>query len=270
LAHPSTVGVSRVLWLGDPRALPVGGWTVEPGLAYALTDQRLPDATSVFTPAGPGPASLAGNAVRLATNGGTVHLGRLLASDGVRYVVVLEGLSESIITSDPPSVSAPPPPELTRDLADQDDLQAVPGLLGVQVYQNGDFVPVTATRGTALGTAGTWSYPGPADVAGWQAALSALADGSGGQGMVSAGTLYAGYAPAGSFTLTNGGTAAARTPAFGWAAQYATKAGPATLALSAFPLVPLAVLVEVVAWVVLLLALIGRRHRVVAPHRRGS
>ncbi len=62
LAHPSTTVVGRVLWLGDPRALPAGGWSVQPGLAYALTPQDLPDASQVFTPAGPGPAVLVADA----------------------------------------------------------------------------------------------------------------------------------------------------------------------------------------------------------------
>ena len=42
LAAPGPAATGRVLWLGDPRALPVGGWSVEPGLAYALTPEDLP------------------------------------------------------------------------------------------------------------------------------------------------------------------------------------------------------------------------------------
>ena len=167
-----------MLWLGDPRALPVGGWTVRPGLAYALTPEDLPDATQVFTPAGPGPASLVGNAVELAVSGGTVHLGRLLASAGVRYVVVVDGLSASGQSTGPPSVSAPPPAGLEQDLLEQDDLQVVPGVLGVQVFANGEYVPVTAGRGTPLPPTTVWSYPGPADVAGWQPLFASLSGGA--------------------------------------------------------------------------------------------
>jgi hypothetical protein len=265
LARPSTAGVSRVLWLGDPRALPVGGWTVRPGLAYALTPEDLPDATQVFTPAGPGPASLVGTAVELAVSGGTVHLGRLLAAAGVRYVVVVDGLSASGQSTGPPSVSAPPPAGLEQDLLEQDDLQVVPGVLGVQVFANGEYVPVTAGRGTPLVPTTAWSYPGPADVAGWQPLFHSLAAGATARGAVTAGTVYSGYAPAGSFTLTVGGRGAVRRPAFGWAGQYQVAAGRATLALSQFPLVPLAVLLEVLAWVVLLAALVGRPRRVGAP-----
>ena len=103
LARPST-GVARVLWLGDPRALPAGGGRSNPGLAYALTPQALPDAAQVFAPAGPGPADEVAKAVRLAVAGGTVHLGRLLAPAGVRYVVVVDALAPSLVGSSPASV----------------------------------------------------------------------------------------------------------------------------------------------------------------------
>jgi len=85
-------------------------------------------------------------------------------------------------------------------------------------------------------------------------------------GAVPAGTLYAGYAPAGSFSLTLDGHAVARRPAFGWAAQYAVSAkGGATLSLSQFPLVPLVVLLELAAWVWLALALMGRQRGRLIP-----
>ncbi len=260
LAQPST-GVARVLWLGDPRALPAGGWSVESGLAYALTPQELPDSAQVFTPAGPGPAGEVAKAVRLAVAGGTVHLGRLLAPAGVRYVVVVDALAPSMVGTGPPSVSAPPPADLNTDLLRQDDLQVVPGVLGVQVYENGATMPVTATRAGALPVQASM-YPSAADVAGWHAVLSALSDGAAATGAVPAGTLYAGYAPAGAFALQVDGHTLTRQPAFGWAAQYAVSAkGPATLSLSQFPLVPLVVLLELVAWVVLALAVIGRPRR---------
>ena len=270
LGHPSTGGVARVLWLGDPRALPAGGWTVQPGLAFALTPQALPDSAQVFTPAGPGPASLVSDAVRLAVSGGTVHLGRLLASAGVRYVVVVDGLAPSMVGTVTPSVSAPPPAGLDRDLLQQDDLQVVPGVLGVQVFENGEHMPVTAERASPLPPARTWSYPGAADVAGWQPVLGALSGGGPATGAVSAGTVYAGYAPAGSFALSSGGRAGSRRPAFGWAAQYAVMPGQASLSLSQFPYVPLVVLLELAAWVVLAVALLGRPRQARARRAAGA
>ena len=261
LARPSASSVARVLWLGDPRALPVGGWSVEPGLSYALTPDGLPDAAQVLTPAGPGPAVLVADAVRQTVSGGTVHLGRLLASAGVRYVVVVDGLAPSTVGTQPPPVNAPPPPGLVQDLLAQSDLQIVPGEVGVQVYQNSVFVPVTAQRGAPLPPTTTWSYPDQTDVAGWQPALGALAGSGPATGSVKPGTLYAGYAPAGSFALSQPGRSTTRRPAYGWAAQYPVAAGTATLTLSRFPYVPLAVALDVAVWIVLLAALAGRRHR---------
>jgi GT2 family glycosyltransferase len=259
LGRPGT-GAARVLWLGDPRALPVGGFSVRPGLAYALTSDDLPDAAQVFTPAGPGPATEVANAVRLALAGGTVHLGRLLAPAGVRYVVVVDALAPSLVGTTT-SFSAPPPAGLNIDLLEQDDLQVVPGVVGVQVYANGVAMPVTATRATAL-PVGASTYPSAADVTGWQPVLSALSNGGPAVGSLPAGTTYAGYAPAGSFALTVDGHTVARRAAFGWAAQYAVGVeGRASLSLSQFPFIPLVVLLELAAWVLLAGAIIGRQRR---------
>ncbi len=250
----------RVLWLGDPRSLPLGGWSVEAGLAYSLTDESLPDTTAVWTPSGPGPADTAAEAVRLAVSGNTVHLGRLLAPLGVRYVVVVDGVNPSD-TSQPASVAAPPPAGTQRALLNQDDLAVVPGQFGVQVYQNDEGIPVTAQRAhPALASSALWSFPTAADVQGWHPVLTPLAYRHGATGTISSGTVYAGYAPAGNFTLVAGGRSVPRLPAFGWAGQYpGAVAGPATLAFGGFPFVPLIVVLEIVGWLVLALALLGWR-----------
>ncbi len=261
LGHPGGRDAARVLWLGDPRALPAGGWSVEPGLAYALTPQSLPDASQVFTPAGPGPADLVAGAVHLAVSGGTVHLGRLLAPAGVRYVVVVDALAPSMAGTVTPSVSAPAPPGLETDLLEQDDLRVVPGEVGVQVFENGEDMPTTAERAPPLPVVHAWSYPSAADVVGWQPVLGDLAGGAALARTVTAGTVYAGYAPAGSFALSVDGHPVRQQPAFGWAAQYAVVKGTASLALSQFPYVPLAVLLELAAWAFLAVALVGRPRR---------
>jgi hypothetical protein len=59
-------------------------------------------------------------------------------------------------------------------------------------------------------------------------------------------------------------------PAFGWAAQYGAVAGQASLSLSQFPYVPLAVVLELAAWVVLAAALIGRPRRSAATSTAGA
>ena len=130
--------------------------------------------------------------------GGRCTSGASWPRPGVRYVVVVDGLSASGQSTGPPSVSAPPPAGLEQDLLEQDDLQVVPGVLGVQVFANGEYVPVTAGRGTPLPPATVWSYPGPADVAGWSPVFGALSgERSDHRRACGAGTVYAGYAPAG-------------------------------------------------------------------------
>jgi hypothetical protein len=260
LNRPHATTAYRILWLGDPRALPLGGWSVAPGLAYALTGESLPDATEVWTPAGPGPADTAADAVRLALSGLTVHLGRLLAPLGVRYVVVVDGINPAA-TAEVASVGAPAPAGMERVLLDQNDLQLVPGETGVQVYRNAEDIPVTATRPRpALPAVAVWSFPAAEDVQGWRPALSPLATHHVAIGTIPAGTVYAGYAPAGDFALTQGGRPVPRLPAFGWASQYrGARAGPAALGFQNFPYVPLAVLLELLGWLILAAALIGRR-----------
>jgi hypothetical protein len=260
LNRPHATAAYRILWLGDPRALPLGGWSVAPGLAYALTSEILPDSTAVWTPAGPGPSATAADAVRLAMSGTTVHLGRLLAPLGVRYVVVVDGIDPGS-TAREASVAAPPPADMGRALLNQDDLQQVPGQTGVQVYKNAEGIPVTAQRAhPALASTPAWSFPTAEDVQGWKAVLTPLAHGQTASGTISAGTVYAGYAPAGDFTLNEGGRTVARLPAFGWAGQYpGATPGPATLTFQSFPYVPLAELLELLGWLVLAVALIGWR-----------
>jgi GT2 family glycosyltransferase len=257
LGQPSTTGNYRTLWLGDPRALPVGGWTVQEGLSFALTDQELPNAGEVWSPAGPGPAQRVSAAIHLAMNGGTVHLGRLLAALSVQYVVVVNGLSPSD-TGMAESVQAPPPSGLEQALLSQNDLQILPGVVGVQLFKDPQAIPVTAQRARPVQPSARLTWPGPRDVVGWQPVLGTLVGHRSATGPVSSGTVYAGYAPAGSFSLHQQGRTVPRQVVFGWAAQYpGVSAGSASLSLRRFPYVPLAVLVEVLAWLGLLLALLG-------------
>ena len=90
LSNTGDQGAFRVLWIGAPRALPLGAWSLEPGVAYATSEDGTADAVDLWAPAGPGPTSTLADAVALATEGATDHLGQLLAPAGVRYVVVVE------------------------------------------------------------------------------------------------------------------------------------------------------------------------------------
>jgi hypothetical protein len=257
LDRSGSPGAYRTLWLGDPRALPVGGWSVQPGLSFALTAQDLPDSADVWTPAGPGPAELVADALRLAIAGETIHLGQLLAAQGVQYIVVIDGIAP-LETGLVAPVDAPPPSGLTQALLGQNDLQIVPGILGVQVFRNSGAIPLTAERRRPLTARVVTGWPGPQDIVGWQPVLSASGDAPGATGVIAPGAVYSGYAPAGAFALTQQGRTVAHQTAFGWAAQYpGASGGVATFSLKRFPYVPLSVLLEVLGWVALAAALAG-------------
>ena len=209
----------------------------------------------MWTPPGPGPATLVAQALHLAMTGGTIHLGQLLAAQGVQYIVVVDGVAplESGLAA---SMDAPPPSGLEQALLNQGDLQILPGTFGVQVFRNPGSIPSTAQRHITLTAAAQW--PGPQDIGGWQPVLSTHADDPGAGGVIASGLLYSGYAPADAFALTESGRDVPRRSAFGWAAQYpGAVVGPARFRLTRFPLVPLAVLVELLGWAVLAAALLG-------------
>ena len=76
MATHSGTGNFRVLWLGDPRVLPGGGWQIAPGLAYSISENGLGDATEMWSGSSPGAAAAVGRRVDLAERGSTVRLGR--------------------------------------------------------------------------------------------------------------------------------------------------------------------------------------------------
>jgi len=189
-------------------------------------------------------------------NGETIHLGRLLAPEGVDYVVVVNGLPTS--GSAPNSVTAPPPSGLERALLDQNDLQIVPGEFGVQVYKNSSVLPITAEREKPLAISSA-PFPSINDLSDWLPVLSPPRAGGPQSEVISAGTVYAGYAPASSFALTVGHHTVPRLSAFGWASSYRAPAGRATLSFTGSPLVPIGVLLECLGWLVVIAAMLGWR-----------
>jgi GT2 family glycosyltransferase len=252
-------GSFRVLWLGDPRALPLGAWSAGPGLAYATSENGLPTVRNLEAPADPGPASLLADAVASAEHDQTVHLGRLLAPAAVRYVVVVGTLAPSIpgVQSSP---SYPPPPALLNALDSQVDLSPIAGGEGFSVFQNTVALSQRAARASARPPLPTATVsPSTSDLAGWAAVLPGLAGSQGFSGPLGAGTLFSSAAPAGDFQATVNGQPTARRPAFGWASQYAVPAGSAELRFSGTPLVPLAMVAQFILWVVVAWMLLDDR-----------
>jgi hypothetical protein len=155
LASRAPSGGFRTLWLGDPRVLPGGGWQLERGLGYSVTEGGLPDFTGLWVSSTPGPASAVGEDVLLAERHRTVQLGTLISKAGVRYVVVVGALAPEIPGYQSPLAFAPPP-TLTSALSAQTDLEQVPGQGGLSVYVN----TVAAPGPVHARTGASWAYRG--------------------------------------------------------------------------------------------------------------
>ena len=178
-ASPASPGY-RVLWLSDPRALPSGGWSVGPGLAYATSSDGPPTLVDVWPPASPGPAGRLAEALRVAMRGETVQLGQVLAAARVRYVVVL-----TAFTPRAPGTAVSPtsavPAGLVAALARQEDLRTVPvSTSGMTVFENTAFASAAAPASAvvARGGAGAAGVLDPlgavAELCAWLVAAAAL------------------------------------------------------------------------------------------------
>jgi GT2 family glycosyltransferase len=154
-ARPSAPGY-RVLWLGAPQSLPLGAWPIGPGLAYATSSDGTPTLADLWVPASPGKAERIADALRVAMRGETVHMGRLLAADRIRYVVVVDALFPNTPGTSP-APTFPVPAGLVRALARQEDFRTVPvGSGAMTVFENaapalGGAPPVTGHAGGPLG-----------------------------------------------------------------------------------------------------------------------
>jgi GT2 family glycosyltransferase len=239
-------GGFRVLWLGDPRVLPLGGWSVGPGLAYATSEGGPPNAAELFAPADPGPAAGIAGDLQLATEGRTSHLGQLLAADSIRYVVVLDSLApEQGGTGG--GATYPPPPGVLPALAAQGDLLVVPSSgQGFSVFENTVYRPERAA--VTVGAAG------------WRPVLAGPPGVTAYRGPLGRGTVLVSSAPASRWRLAVDGRPATTSVGPGGAVRFdVPTAGTGSLTFAGSPWVPLGVAVELALWAVVALGLLGRR-----------
>jgi len=128
-------GDSRIVWIGDPRALPGAGWPLGRGAAFTVSERTTPDIASLWPGPSTGAVAAVGHALAEVRSGATVDLGRQLAPYGIRYVVVLGGAAPSIAGLQSP-LALPAPADLTAGLARQIDLQHLPAQGGYDLFIN--------------------------------------------------------------------------------------------------------------------------------------
>jgi GT2 family glycosyltransferase len=136
--HDPPEGDYRILWIGNPRVMPVPAWTLEPGIGYAITD----DGPLTQYEAWPGRPSEAeaevGSIVGQLAAESTLRGGRLLAPYAIRYIVVpvADGATSTV---DKP---LPLPNGLVDALDDQLDFAApLTRPLNFLVYENTAWIP---------------------------------------------------------------------------------------------------------------------------------
>jgi GT2 family glycosyltransferase len=287
MSSHSGPGLFRVLWLGDPRVLPGGGWQLSPGLSYSISEDGLGDATEIWSGSSPGPAATIGDEVDLARRGSTVGLGELLAPYAIRYVVVVDNLAPSI-----PGFQSPlayrPPPDLNPALLSQLDLRQIIGQGGFEVFVDDAALPERAvlasgpqssaaatpttpasssssTTTSTTSTTTTTTVPTTVGVdqalIGWTPALHASPGATAASGHVPAGTVMAAVAPSRSWELvTSKGVVQRSTTIFGYAASFdVDRPGTVTVKFKGSWSHGLEVVVEILLWLIAIGLLVIRR-----------
>jgi GT2 family glycosyltransferase len=220
----ASAGPFRVVWVGDPDVLPLQGWRLSDGVAYATTDHGLPTVEDRWPGTSDGATSLVADALRLAQQRDTSRLGRLVAPMGIRYFVIAG-------QSAPGSGDTRPlPADVERALGEQLDLQEVLADPNLHVYRNVSWAPIrTELKGDAVSASQQSPFFDAAastDLTNSPPVLTDQAGYASAKGKVNAGsTIYLGDASSPRWSLTVNGNSAPRTKAFGWANSFAVDQG---------------------------------------------
>ena len=251
----------RVLWVGDAELLPVHAWRYDEDLAYAATDRGAPTVLDRLRGGPPGATPLLADALALAEDRRTNRLGHLLAPMGVRYLVVPLQLSPSgSAAADASGDDARAAADALADvLSQQLDLEEVPVRGGLVVYRNTAWASSRSVLPARSGDRTDFTQAVADDLA---AARPALARDRGAVDAVgrvpAAGDLLVASTADDHWSVRVAGVPLARGETYGWANQFtATRTGPATLTYDTPLARRLAVVGQVVLWV--LVVLVRRR-----------
>ena len=262
----SPPGSFRVLWLGDPEVLPLAGWQLDDGLAYATSNGGTPDVRNLWSGSDDQATSNLRQMLDVALDGDTTRLGRLLAPMGVQYVVV-----PSQLAPDPDAGEvAPPPPQLRAALASQLDLEEVPVIGGITIYRNDAWV---AGRAVLPSSGARRARPEDAvaeDLSKSPAALLADDGPTNATGAVPrAGDLLVSQGASDKWKVSVAGRSVPRSTVYGWANQFDVgQAGKGSLTYETPITRRLLLLGQIALWLVALVA--WRRTRGVRRREVGS
>ena len=136
----SSIGAYRVLWVGDPRVLPVHGHEFAPGISFVITDAGGLTLSDAFVRPEGDDARIVRDALTLLSTGSTSRVGRLLAPLGVRFVAI--PLADGIASTFDDPIN--PPDGLSPALAAQLDIGVIQSPPTIEAFVNRSWIPPAA------------------------------------------------------------------------------------------------------------------------------
>lgn len=149
LVDPMVDGDYRALVIGDPELVPGADRFFADGIAYSLVDAGRFDLDETWSSPGQVEERVVGGVLESMASRSTARAGRLMAPFGIRYVVV-PIVDRVRSTSSSPR---PVPSGLIEALREQLDLRAVYSPASMVVFENQQWVPITAMLGVSAATA---------------------------------------------------------------------------------------------------------------------
>ena len=245
-------GPFRVLWVGDPAALPLTGWHLDDGVAFATSRDGPPTAADQW--AGPRRAvdEQLAVPVRSARRNEIVDLGHRVAPLGVRFVVVP-------LRAAPDAEEHPVPADLPAALRAQVDLRQIDTNASLLVFENAAWTPARSQLPEEAADAAV--ERGDVATLDLSQAPAVLAPSRRGslrfQGPVEAGEVLLAEANSRQWQLRVAGRTADRHGAFGVTAFTVESGGPGTLRFRTPLLHLLAVTAQLGLWLLALSVLAG-------------
>ncbi|MGI8493673.1 MAG: hypothetical protein ACR2KC_08575, partial [Acidimicrobiales bacterium] len=267
-------GDYRVLWVGAPTELPLASAYLADGVGYATSYDGVPDVTDTWGSRYRGASGLLGEDLRLTSRELTTKLGHLLAPMSIRYIIV-PNRNAPVGAG---SRRLPSPTTLLNGLQLQTDLQSVTTDPAYTVYLNAAWLPARfeiprARPGDAA--SGDLASGDPRKLQGLSLAGATPvlpgSRGDSGSGKLVPGEVYVSATKSSRWSLDVGGTVVTPVPALGWAMGFSVPAaGAATLRAAPSPGWRALQVVEVLAWVGVIGAVLRDRRRRRKPDASGD
>lgn len=277
----SDLGSYRVLWVGDPRVLPLPSERYSDGIGFAVSDAGAMSIRDGFATADGAASTRIREVLNLLAEGSTSRIGRLLAPLGIRYVVVplADGVDSTVANQ------LPTPVGLLDGLAAQLDVGAIQSPPTIEVFINRSWIPPAAFLSGAAAEASKRAGEDSlliADLAG----VSTIVDDSGGTidlvdvvaargptlvSVPDAGVLHLGVPFDGSWRATLDGVELEARAGFGFTTAFDLPSGGQVLVEHDAPLGrTLVTLVVMLGWMFVAAALLRPGGRTTATSGRGA